>query len=251
MNAKSPMRLFTSGRLLDDASSWPVKVTLGFEQRLQAAHLATTIPDARRLQGFLLQEDVMGWLYMSSMRGHKTPKQYLDHQFTYEGKSFTCKVLDSAVVSMKRYYAAVEKVEKATGARSVVCVVCLVNFNRRDKEGMIFGYKDMDETMGPCKTDCPARILDLLTPTDSEYAVEWRAKCQRRLAKVLPQAGQTVVLKTRMQFSDKTTQSRFRVLERKVRGRKKLFFVGEGGGYYRLRNLRDIDFTIESSVQFS
>jgi hypothetical protein len=189
----------------------------------------------------------MGWLYMSSMKGHKTPKQYLDHQLTYERDSFTCKVLDSAVVSMKRYYAAVEKVEKATRVRSVVCVICLVNFNPHDKEGMIFGYKDMDETMGVCETDCPARILDLLTPTESERAVEWRAECRQRLAKVLPKAGQTIILKTPVQFSDNTTQSRFRVLERKVRGRKKLFFLGEGGGYYRLRNLRDIEFTIEST----
>lgn len=192
----------------------------------------------------------MGWLYMSSMRGHKTPKQYLDHQFTHEGEYFTHKTLDSAVVGMKRYYAAVERVERATGERSVVGVICLVNFNPRDREGMIFGYKDMDETMGPCETDCPARILDLLTPTDSKYAVEWRAKCRRRLAKVLPKAGQTIVLKTPIQFNDNTSQSRFRVVERKVRGRKKLSFVGEGGGYYRLRNLKDLEFTVEpASIQ--
>ncbi len=189
----------------------------------------------------------MGWLYMSSMKGHRTPKQYLDHQLTHEGEAFNYKVLDSAVVSMKRYYAAVEKVEKATGTRSVGCVICLVNFNLRDKEGMIFGYKDMDETMGACETDCPARILDLLTPTDSKRAIEWREECRRRLCKVLPKAGQMIVLTTPMQFNDKTTQSRFRVVERKVRGRKKLLFAGEGGGYYRLPNLRDLEFTIESS----
>jgi len=189
----------------------------------------------------------MGWLYMSSMKGHKTPKQYLDHQLTYEGESFTCKVLDSAVVNMKRYYAAVEKVEKATGERSVICVVCLVNFNPRDKEGMIFGYKDMDETMGPCASDCPARILDLLTPTDSKYATEWRARCKRRLTKLLPKPGQTIVLEAPMKFSDNTSQSRFKVIERTVRGRKKRLFMGEGGGYYRLGNLRDVEFTVESS----
>ncbi len=194
----------------------------------------------------------MGWLYMSYMKGHKTPKQYLDHQLTHEGESITQRVLDSAVVSMKRYYAAVEKVDKATGARSVVCVICFVNFNPRDKQGMIFGYKDMDETMGACETDCPVRILDLLTPTESESALEWRAECRRRIAKALPRAGQMIVLKTPMQFNDGTSQSRFKVIERKVRGRKKLLFIGEGGSYYRLRNLRDLDFTIEpSSVQSS
>lgn len=187
----------------------------------------------------------MGWLYMNSMKGHTTPKQYLDHQLTYEGESFVQKVLDSAVVCMRRYYAAVEKVEKDTGARSVVCVICLVNFNPRNKEGMIFGYKDADETMGVCQTDCPARVLDLLTETESQSALEWRAECRRRLAKVLPKAGETIVLKESMRFKDGSSQSRFRVLERKVRGRKRLVFHGERGGYYRLGNLRDLDFTIE------
>lgn len=190
----------------------------------------------------------MGWLYMSSMNGHRTPKQYLDHQLHYETEAITCRVLDSAVVSMKRYYAAVEKVEKATGARSVLCVICLVNYNPRDKDGMIFGYKDMDETMGPCAKDCPARILDLLTPIDSEWAIEWRAACRHRLDRVLPKPGQTIVLKTPMRFSDNTTQSRFRVVDRKVRGRKRLLFVGEGVGYYRLGNLRDLEFAIESAL---
>jgi hypothetical protein len=36
----------------------------------------------------------------------------------------------------------------------------------------------MDETMGPVESRCPERILDLLTPTDSEYANEWRARCR-------------------------------------------------------------------------
>jgi hypothetical protein len=189
----------------------------------------------------------MGWLYMSSMKGHKTPKEYLDHQFTHQSEAFTYKVLDSAVVSMKRYYAAVERVEIAGGASAVICVICLVNFNLRDKEGMIFGYKDMDETWGVYETDCPARILDLLTPTDSERAIKWRAECRQRLARVLPKGGQTIVLKTPMQFNDKTTQSRFTVVERQVRGRKKLFFASDEGTYYRLRNLRDLDFTIEAS----
>jgi hypothetical protein len=75
---------------------------------------------------------------------------------------------------MRRYYAAVEKVVKATGARPVICIICLIDFNPRAKDGMIFGYKDMDESMGGSERDCPARILDLLGPTDSKWALEFR-----------------------------------------------------------------------------
>ena len=32
--------------------------------------------------------------------------------------------------------------------------------------------------MGPCESECPASILDTLTDTDSEYAVNWRARCR-------------------------------------------------------------------------
>ena len=40
-----------------------------------------------------------------------------------------------------------------------------------------FSYKDMDETCGPCYNDCPKSILDLLTPTNSELAKQWRQAC--------------------------------------------------------------------------
>ena len=40
-----------------------------------------------------------------------------------------------------------------------------------------FAYKLMDETEGPCYYDCPKKIIDLLSPIDSEWANEWRKKC--------------------------------------------------------------------------
>ena len=37
--------------------------------------------------------------------------------------------------------------------------------------------------MGPCYYDCPKSILDLLSPTNNEYANNWRAKCREQIAK--------------------------------------------------------------------
>lgn len=51
------------------------------------------------------------------------------------------------------------------------------------KDYFNFSYKDMDETVGPYCYDCPKGILDLLTPTDSVWANNWRAKCRERLEK--------------------------------------------------------------------
>ena len=189
----------------------------------------------------------MGWLYMTSLDGFKTPTEYLDHQFTFDREERSYRVLRSSLMQMRRYYAAVERVEKVSGQRSVSAVVCLVNYNTRDKEGYIFGYKDMDESMGPCDHDCPAAILDLLTPTDSEWANAWRQKCRARLAKARPRAGQTLVLAQPLTFTDGAVHARFQVVERIARNRKKIAFRGDNGVFYHIRSLRDREYTIEES----
>lgn len=43
-----------------------------------------------------------------------------------------------------------------------------------------WGYKDVDETMGPYQTDFPVSWLSLLSPTDSEYALKWREAVRER-----------------------------------------------------------------------
>jgi hypothetical protein len=191
----------------------------------------------------------MGWLYMTSLNGFKTPTEYLDDQFTFDREERSYRVLRSSLVQMRRYYAAVERVEKVSGQRNVCAVVCLVNYNTRDKEGYVFGYKDMDETMGPCQHDCPAAILDLLTPIDSEWANAWRQKCRARLAKARPRAGQTLVLAHPLTFNDGATHSRFLVVERTVRNRKRLAFRGGNGVHYHLRSLRDREYTLEGGPE--
>jgi hypothetical protein len=37
----------------------------------------------------------MGWLYMTNLKGHKTPKAYLDDQFTFAGEHAQLRVLRS------------------------------------------------------------------------------------------------------------------------------------------------------------
>ncbi len=122
----------------------------------------------------------MGWLYMQSLGGHSGPRDYLDAQFTFENAEGRSRVLRSALLG-DAYYAAVEQ-QRSDGARAVFALVCLTYYNPRDPEGFIFGYKDMTEHMGPCESDCPEDILDLLTPTDRPYAIAWRARCRENAA---------------------------------------------------------------------
>jgi hypothetical protein len=61
----------------------------------------------------------MGWLYMTFLKGHSSPRQYLDAQFTFERLDAISKVLRSALIGTRVYYAAVEQVRIATGKRDV------------------------------------------------------------------------------------------------------------------------------------
>lgn len=187
----------------------------------------------------------MGWLYMQSLGGHSGPRQYLDAQFTYQRDDVTSKVLRSSLVRMRTYYAAVEYVRLATDERTVFAVVCLVRYNPRDREGYIFGYKDMTESMGPCESECPEAILDLLTPTDSQYANEWRARCRANATarramsrRPSPRPGQTIVLEQPLAFRDGRTLDRFEVVANPRSRRTVLFRAPDTGGLYRITAIK-------------
>ena len=196
----------------------------------------------------------MGWLYMQSLNGHSGPRAYLDDQFTWAREGDHSKVLRSALLGRRTYYAAVEH----TGpddTRIVFAAVCLVRYNPRDyREGYIFGYKDMDESMGPCESDCPQAILDLLTPTDSAFALEWRAKCRANFArrkaqsaKPKPKPGQFIVFDTPLKFSNGRTLDRFEVVENR-RGRRTMLYRDPiAGGLYRIPNVKARDYRLEAA----
>ena len=46
-----------------------------------------------------------------------------------------------------------------------------------------WGYKDLDETMGPVASEAPAAILDRLTPTTAPHALDWRQRCRSGCAR--------------------------------------------------------------------
>ena len=191
----------------------------------------------------------MGWLYMQSLGGHSGPRQYLDAQFTYDRPDHSARVLRSALVGVRVYYAAVEHF--SAKGRAVFGIVCLVRYNLRDREGYIFGYKDMDEGMGPSESDCPEAILDLLTPTDRPYAIAWRERCRanaaarRRLsAKPTPRPGQTIVFDTPLRFADGRSHERLEVVANPRSHRTMLFHDPACGGLYRIPNIKGRDYQL-------
>lgn len=104
-------------------------------------------------------------------------------------------VLKSAMVG-STYYAAVRPLKKYGGKdengntiaidipkeeQRVFAVIFLTSTDVKNYYN--FSYKDMDESVWPYQCDCPKGILDLLTPTENEYANEWRKTCRENLVK--------------------------------------------------------------------
>lgn len=130
----------------------------------------------------------MGWTYYHENRGTwkngrfiitpKDRKEICDAMYAWEDERATREVIKSAVVG-STWYGAIRHTDKATGAVRVWAGICKTATNARD--WLNFGYKDMDETCGPCEIDCPKSILDLLTDTDREFAIDWRRRCREKL----------------------------------------------------------------------
>ena len=195
----------------------------------------------------------MGWLFMNSMGRFASPKAYLEDQFTYPTDTRTSRILRSALVGMSTWYGACEQIDKSTGAREVFAIVCLVKYNPRSKDGHVFGYKDMTEHMGPCEASCPAAILDLLTQTDDEHALDWRKRCRKAIEqsrRAVLQDGDLIVFAQEISFTDGQKSRRFRVAKR---GRRTVFQIpgpnGEPGRQlYQIRDWKTAQWTVVPKI---
>jgi hypothetical protein len=124
---------------------------------------------------------------------------YLDRPFSAEaaiafalGDEFMNRVLATA-----RYGTVIYVAVRASDSDDVFGLVLLAE--RRD--GVLF-TKSINENAGPTQDECPARILDLLSPASSKCARRWRERCREQLARGRPRRGQKVVFGRPIRFSD-------------------------------------------------
>lgn len=116
------------------------------------------------------------------------------------------------------FYAAVQNNENASYKPGATWALVVLTWWNPRADYFNFTYKDMDETMGPAYYDAPAKVLDLLSPTDSEYALQWRAACRdtierkAKASKVKP--GETIVFTRTFRFGDEVEESRFTLVKR-------------------------------------
>lgn len=139
----------------------------------------------------------MGWYFSCDPARNGNWKRELIEGLTYENEKRKLQVLDSALVERRTWYAAVESINKETGKREVLAAVYLLQFRPGE-----WGYKPMDESMGPCEVRCPEKILRLLTePAPSADAKEWRERCWARVRK-LQQVARARELGLWMRYTD-------------------------------------------------
>lgn len=108
-----------------------------------------------------------------------------------------------------------------------------------------FSYKDMDETVGPCEAKAPLAVMKALTPTDKEYAIEWRRRVhlhheQRKAMRGLKD-GDQVVLGRALTFTTGAELDTFTVRRQRTRGGKQTRVVLTAlGGAYHVPNWQDL-----------
>ena len=134
------------------------------------------------------------------------------------------------------------------GSSYVYGMVCHIHHRMSDYYN--FGYKPVSEDMGPYQTECPKKILELLSPLEDifqpdengdrgmsyQWAKTWREACQARLEKPKPKKGDMIKFAHPIRFTDGSEYDKFIFL-----GRNR---VSVNGWSYRISNLSSRDFEV-------
>ena len=113
----------------------------------------------------------MGWLF-----GWDTRKQLVDHLCGDAGvKTLKRRFVGNTLYTVHSY--------KGTDG-TVINFACVYLLKGRNGTRDGWGYKDIDESMGPYYYDFPVSWLDMLSPTDSQSSKEWREHVRKRAAKL-------------------------------------------------------------------
>ena len=172
----------------------------------------------------------MGW---EVMERPANVKGYLEEQINYETDRIKSRCLAIAL-NLDVVYAAVEHIHKDSGRREVWAEVIHIKYTPGN-ERYNFAYKEMTEHMDPGRYSCPEKILDLLTETDNERAIRWRARCRARLER-RTKVGDVIEFREPVEYSDGSCCQRFTIVLVPGRRRRRAL-RGDDGGLYRIRVL--------------
>lgn len=174
----------------------------------------------------------MGWIVMDRRPAGERHETFFARELLSDRQT----ILASAHVGGigGTFYAAVR--EKRTGEVWGLVVATT------GRPGARFGWKSMEESMGPGESSCPAHVLDLLGPTSSEEALRWRARCRDRLHRLAATVPGAQVRFCADYLTPTGPYRRFEVVD-PGRG----LFRAPDRTVYRLRGWRDGEFEVLSA----
>ena len=119
----------------------------------------------------------MGWTWENAnISNQKMKDEAVRDMLECSGDGFSYKV-----IALSRrgsvYYAAVHYKYEERNIDRIYAEVVLTQVNSKDYWN--FGHKEMSESMGPCYYECPKKILDMLSPANTDTAQEWREQCRK------------------------------------------------------------------------
>ena len=194
----------------------------------------------------------MGWLFYtdpSRVQDHAGEKAEITRLTTYKGDDVAYEPLQLSKVG-STWYVAVRKrplngvpiaqdhFMTAEDGSFVFAAVFLVRYDQG-----CFGYKDMDETMGPNESRAPISLIrklsPLIEPKDDEdtrhWAQNWRARCKAYAEIPSYQAGDVIALGTPLPLQNGATLRTVRKDTYIHRGKNHSVYIDvDGGGHYRL-----------------
>lgn len=187
----------------------------------------------------------MGWTFQQRSKGTSNKDWFSELLDGADGN-----VVDTATVGGTCYIA--YRARNEAGDEITYALVALTQW--RPYDAYNFGYKLMDESMGPGEDRCPERILALLSPLGEmnlgekgiEWASNWRESCMEyhRLRKLRGSVscGEQVLFSEPIRFSDGVSAERFEWV--KGSGFYRMSRIGGEwvrGAQVRIRNWRQMD----------
>lgn len=149
----------------------------------------------------------MGWITFNKPK-HISPSDYFRDSFKNEPNH---ELLDIAIVKRMTAYMAV----RLKDTNEVIALVYLLTYSNSWDN---FGYKDMSEFAGPVQSECPKRILELLTPLsdseDNNWARNWRERCWAKIndkaSKPKVKEGDVIKISEPLEFRSGASYDTFR-----------------------------------------
>jgi hypothetical protein len=134
----------------------------------------------------------MGWLFSESW---PTRKDLIRHLTEGNG----VKTLKHCTVGNNLW--CLHEYENYRYPGNTIKYVCLYKMAYHGKDLKGWGYKGIDETMGPVELSCPASYLDMCTAPEGNYAYDWRQRVYERDRKL-----KQMKIGTKVKYGENTYQ---------------------------------------------